>query len=68
MHVEGRAPHLGNLASIDAVESASTTRRPQLPPVVGERAYNGSQLGGVRIQSAVGHVDRHVARKNSALR
>ena len=33
----------------------------QLPPIVGERAHNGSQLGGVRIQSALGAVDRHVA-------
>jgi hypothetical protein len=34
----------------------------QLTPIVGECAYNGSQLSGVHIQSAVGAVDRHVAR------
>jgi hypothetical protein len=34
----------------------------QLPPIVRERAYNGSQLAGVRIKSAVGAVDRYVAR------
>jgi hypothetical protein len=34
----------------------------QLPPIAGERAYSGSQLGGLRIQSAVAAVDRHVAR------
>jgi hypothetical protein len=94
MHVEGRAPHLGDLAGIDAVESElrDGDRAPgrrdaeegpavrsrvreargdprrinqkvaQLPVVIGERADNGSQLGGVRIQSALGAVDRHVAR------
>src|SRR5215217_1305859 len=93
MHVEGRAPHLGNLPGIaveselgdgdratgrlDAEECVAVRSRvgevrgdprrvdheaAQLPPIVGERAYNGSQLGGVRIQSAVGAVDRHVAR------
>jgi hypothetical protein len=34
----------------------------QLPPIVGKRTHHGSQLGGVRLQSAVGAVDRHVAR------
>jgi len=34
----------------------------QLPPIVRERSDNGSQLGDVRIQSAVGAIDRHVAR------
>jgi hypothetical protein len=34
----------------------------QLPPIIGKRADNESQLDGVRIQSALGAVDRHVAR------
>ena len=34
----------------------------QLPSIVGERADNGSQLGGVRIHSAVDAIDGHVAR------
>jgi len=34
----------------------------QLPPVVGERAYDGAQLGGVRVASAGGAVDRHLGR------
>ena len=92
--MEGRAPHLGNLRGIHAVESElrdgdSATGRldaaesvavrsrvgqvrgdprrvdheaAQLPSIVGERADNGSQLGGVRIHSAVDAIDGHVAR------
>src|SRR3954462_9100942 len=94
MHVEGRAPHLGNPSGINAVESElwdgdratgrldaeeclavrsrvgevrGDPRRvddeaAQLPPIVGKRVYDGSQLGRVRIQAAAGAVDGHVAR------